>query len=501
MTEKNAKAVDTTSLHRGTTNQRRIVQNYQLVWVEANVSSSNEDYQQTLENLRSNVNSVTVFAEPEESVTFLQGIHVEKVFLVVSGYLGRDLVPRIHAMTQIDAIYIFCGETNLHKEWVKKWPKVKGVFNQIEPISKALELAVKQCDQDCAAVSFASTSTDDVSKINLNQLEPSFMYTQLFKNTLFTMEHDRTKAVLDLVKYCQEAYADNPHQLALVNEFGREYHPEQAIRWYTREGFTYQMLNRALRLLEADIIVNMGFFIHDLHQQLKQLHQEQVRNSGGRAFLVYRGQGLSTTDFEKLQKSQGGLMSFNCFLSTSTKKETSIAFAEAAALSEGKVGILFVTTIDPSRTSITFADIQTVSYYAKEAEILFSMHTVFRIGTIKQKGHERSYCEVSLTLTNDDDKELRNLMKRLAVENQAPNGWERIGKLLIKVGQPDKAEELYHTLIEQTSNANDQSRYYHQLGFANNGQGDYKEALSSFERAQEIYEKSLPADHPTLAAS
>lgn len=195
------------------------------------MATSNQDSQRTLEHLRITVNDVNMFTETEICITFLRGIQLEKVFLIASGSLAQGVVPRIHDMTQIDAIYIFCSNKSGHEEWVKNWRRVKGVFTEIKHISKALEQAVKQCDQDCAAVSFASISADRASKVDLDQLEPSFMYTQLFKNTLITMEHDRKKVVLDLVKYCQQAYAENPSQLSLVNEFGRDYKPEQAIRW------------------------------------------------------------------------------------------------------------------------------------------------------------------------------------------------------------------------------------------------------------------------------
>jgi Tfp pilus assembly protein PilF len=287
----------------------------------------------------------------------------------------------------------------------------------------------------------------------------------------------------------------------LVNEFGRDYHPEQAIRWYIREGFTYQMLNRAIRLLKADIIVNMGFFIHDLHQQLKQLQQEQVGNYGGQPFLVYRGQGLAILDFEKLQRSEGGLLSFNCFLSTSSHKDVPIMLAESSAMGTDKVGILFVMTIDPNVSFIPFADIQNVSFFKTEAEILFSMHTVFRIGTIQAKDHGRPYFEVALSLTKDDDMELSNLIEQLDSDMQASDGWERMGQILIGVGQPNKAEELYNTLLEQTSNANNEGRYYPQLGFIKDAQGHYNEALFFYERAMEIFQKSPPANHPDLATS
>ena len=499
-----AKATSTvTNVRRiGThSNRTRIVQNYLLVWVDANATTSNEDSQHTLEQLRTTVNEVNTFVEPDQCLTFLQDIQLEKVFLIVSGSLGRDLVPRIHPMTQVDAIFIFCGDKSRHEEWVKKWPKVKGVHTKIKPICEALELAVKQCNQDSTPLSFAQVSEEDASEINLNQLEPSFMYTQLFKQTLLDMEHDRKTAVRDLVKYCQETYAGNPAQLTLIEEFSRDYQQQRAIWWYTREGFTYQMLNRALRLLEADIIVNMGFFIHDLHQQIQQLHKEQLAGYGGQPFVVYRGQGLSTGDFEKLKRSRGGLMSFNCFVSTSMKKDKPLEFARTATMDEDRVGILFVMTIDPKISATPFADIKEVSYYGDEAEILFSMHTVFRIDTIQQMAKKASHVQVHLILTVDGDKKLNDLMKQLAGDVGSSSGWERMGRILLEVGQPDKAEELYHTLLEQTSDQGNQARYYHQLGYIKNEQGDYPEAVSFYKRALEIQEKSLPANHPSLATS
>ena len=485
----------------GYSNRSRIVQNYLLVWLDANATTSNEDSQQTLEQLRSVVNDVNLFMEPDACVDFLSEIQLEKVFLVISDSLGQDLVSCIHQMSQIDAIYIFRGDESRHEKWAKEWPKVKGLYSQIEPICEALTLAVKQCNQDSTPVSFSRVSGEDASEINLNQLEPSFMYTQLFKQTLLNMEHDRKTAVRDLVKYCQKTYAGNRAQLALIEEFGLAYHQQQAIWWYTREVFIYQTLNRVLRLLEADIIVNMGFFIHDLHHQIQQLHKEQLAGYGGKPFVVYRGQGVSTSDFEKLERSRGGLMSFNCFLSTSTDREASMMFVANPAADPDGVGILFVMTIDPNISPTPFADITEVSYYQDEAEILFSMHTVFRIDAIKQMNEEGSHVQVNLILTVDQDTQLNDVMEQLDGEVRLSSGWERIGFLLLKMGQPEKAEELYHTLLEQTSDRRGQSRYYHHLGYIKNEQGDHQKALFLYERALEICQKILPANHPVLATS
>ena len=121
-----------TRQNSGHSNRQRIVQNYLLVWLDAHVTTTtNDDSQHTLQQLRGVVNDINLFMDPEKCVAFLDGVQLERVFLIASGSLGRDLVPRIHPKSQIDAIYIFCSDKSQHEEWVKKWPKVKGVHTQI----------------------------------------------------------------------------------------------------------------------------------------------------------------------------------------------------------------------------------------------------------------------------------------------------------------------------------------------------------------------------------
>ena len=481
-------------------NRSRIVQNFLLIWVDANIASSNEDSQKTLQKLRRVVNDINVFSNPEECVTFLEDVNMEKAFVITSGSLGQQVVPLIHPIAQVDTIYIFCGDKGRHEEWTKSWSKVMGVHTRIGPICEALQLAVEQCNQNSIAISFPDFQEEGISSTNLDRLEPSFMYTQLFKKALLDMHHEQ-KAVQDLVTYCQDKYKGNTYEMALITEFGREYHPGKAIWWYTRECFAYQMLNRALRLLEADIIVNMGFFIHDLHRQIEQMHAKQVTRYHGEPFVVYRGQGLLTTDFEKLKRSQKGLISFNSFLSTSQNKEVSLGFARGALKNDNMVGVLFIMTVDPKTTLTPFAQIQEQSAVQGEVEILFTMHTVFRVGTIKTTGDQGRLFEVHLTLTPDDDSQLRSLTESFDEEFQGCTGWDRLGRILMQSGNSKKAEELYENLLLRSSNQLEEALYNQQLGTIKWNQGEYQAALLFYEKALDIRQKSLPANHPHLATS
>ena len=76
------------------------------------------------------------------------------------------------------------------------------------------------------------------------------------------------------------------------------------------------MVNQALRCLEMETMAKLGFFTRNLHQQLLQLHREQLNDFKGK-LVVYRGQRFNEEDFHHLNSNKGGLLSFNNFLSTS----------------------------------------------------------------------------------------------------------------------------------------------------------------------------------------
>ncbi|CAF1060601.1 unnamed protein product [Rotaria sordida] len=253
--------------------RQRMTENYLVIWVDANINMENEDCQHILSQLRDVINEVKICITADECIRLLNENKEETSFVISSGKLGQVLVPTIHRMQNLDSIYIFSHNKELHEEWAKHWRKIKGINESIESICKMLQIAVKQYNQNNAMVSIISADADGSSQ-NLNQLEPSFMYTQIFKEILLDMKHDQ-QAIKDLVIFCQEQYQGNSRGLKIIDEFQRTYHPTLALWWYTRECFTYTMLNRALRTLDGDIIIRMGFFLCDVHRQIEDLHSKQ----------------------------------------------------------------------------------------------------------------------------------------------------------------------------------------------------------------------------------
>ena len=211
---------------------------------------------------------------------------------------------------------------------LKNWSKIKGVFTEISPVCEALKQVAQQCEQNAIPISFMATS-GDVSKKNLDQLDPSFMYTQILKEILLTIKFEPNilQNILIIVVTSLPKMKVNWKR---SKNFKLKYRDETPIWWYTYEGFLYPMLNRSLRVMDVDIIIKMGFFIGDLHRHIEQLHKKQFNGQNSvTSFTVYRGQGMSEEGIRADEKNIGGLISFNNFLSTSINRDVSLLFAES----------------------------------------------------------------------------------------------------------------------------------------------------------------------------
>jgi tetratricopeptide (TPR) repeat protein len=287
--------------------------------------------------------------------------------------------------------------------------------------------------------------------------------------------------------------------LKIIEEFQEEYKLHTPIWWYTRECFLYHLLNRALRNQESDVIIKMAFYLCDLHKHIAQLHKEQSKDFR-KQFTVYRGQAISREMFEKLKKTKGGLLSFNNFLSTSIAEKIATGFVNAALKDTTSVGVLFIITVDPSISSAPFADLDKVSYYGEsEKEILFSMHTIFRIGDIKQNNDNNRLWHVDLTLTKDSDEQLKHLLERMRVEIGGSSPSYRLGALMIKLGEFVKAKQIYESLLACTSDELEKAHIYFQLGYVNDNQENYDIALKFYQDALTIYREHLSPDHQNIA--
>ncbi|CAM4841874.1 unnamed protein product [Rotaria magnacalcarata] len=480
--------------------RRRMAQNYLVIWVDGNIDENTVDCQNTLAQLRAVVSDVNVCTTPEGCIEFLNEMDDGKAFIISSGAFGQHLVADIHGMPKVDAIYIFCGNKARHEPWAKDWSKIRGVFTSIKSICESLKKVAREYDHNSIPMSFVPkrcTSDAASSEQNLNQLPPAYMYSVIFKDIVLEINDDDAKSIKDLEIYCKKKEIPDEE----INELISKYHQKSPVWWYTCEMFLYGMLNRGLRSLDMEALSKLGFFIRSLHLQLEQLHLEQSAKFK-KSFTVYRGQGMSKEDFQNLLDSKGGLLSFNNFLSTNMEPKVGVEFVERTMKkNEDIVGVIFIMTIDQSKLStsnIPFAMIDEHSAVRGEKEILFTMHTVFRVVEMKQTAKNNRLWEVQLTITDGNDPQLSTLTNRIK-EEIGGTGWHRMGHLMLKLGHLDQAGELYQELLKNASTDSDRVHTYHKLGWLKDDQGKYQEAVEFYEKSLEIKRKTLPDDDASLA--
>ncbi|CAF1561736.1 unnamed protein product [Adineta steineri] len=181
--------------------RRRMVRNYSLLWLDEDMNETNKVFQNNLAQLRTVTNDVNVFKQQDECIDFLTDGQDIKCFLVVKNSMAQQIMPLINDIPQLDSIYLFSNIKSLHEKWATKWRKIKSVHTSIKDLCQALQLNVKQYNKDSIAMSFITVNELD-STHNLNQLEPTFMYTQLFKDILLNMQHNE-QAIKYFITYCR----------------------------------------------------------------------------------------------------------------------------------------------------------------------------------------------------------------------------------------------------------------------------------------------------------
>jgi tetratricopeptide (TPR) repeat protein len=475
----------------------RLFQNFHLVWLDESIDETKDDCRNSITKLQQVVNTVNTFIDYDECIDFITDIE-EKVFMVVSGQFSQTIISIVQDISQVNCVYIFRESNMPYEKLAKEWPKVAGVYADITSICEALKQAAHDCDHNSVSISFAK-KPDGTANQSLDTLDPSFMYTQILKEIFLTIDFEEVH-FNEFITYCREQFVDSSTEMKNIDMIEKEYHRHQPIWWYTYPCFLYSMLNRALRLMEADLIVNMGFFVRNLHEHITALHFEQYGGQNrSNSFTVYRGQGFSQTDFNHMKTTHGGLISFNNFLSTSLDREVSFAFAESTTGKPDLIGILFEMKIDPSLSSTSFANVANIGYFQGEEEILFSMHSVFRIGQVKQIDEKNNRLwQVELTLTDDHDPQLQELTKSMRDFTEGPTGWFRLGRLMMKVAQVDKAQQVFEMILNRTTREKEKGEIYHYLGWIKYDQGKYTEAITYCEKSLKIFEKTLPSNHPDL---
>ncbi|CAF3539137.1 unnamed protein product [Rotaria socialis] len=457
---------------------------------------TDEDSRHFIAQIQLIISNIRIITDVDQCINFISNINDKNIFMIVSGSLGQNVVPLIHAMPQLVAVYVFCEDFSCHKQWTRKLSKVKGVFKEADALCKALKSYSQKYACDFTSISLPSALQNSNRYSSL--LGPSFIYSKLLVEILLEIEY-REHDFKDFVEYYRTQLDGTSRQLAMLDEFEKHYCPESSINWYTRSKFLYLAVNKALRTNQVDLLIKMGFFIRDMHRRIEHLFLKQRDMYGSHQITIYRGQIISKADFNRLHKSVNGYISFNQFLSTTTNRDVAVSFASGDIEFSDTVRTLFEIEMNPSTATMPFASIRSLSEFEEEDEILFSVNSVLYIIDINQT-NEGLWC-IKLSWTNETDQQLNNLAERLREEIQGSTAWHRLGYFVIQLGEYSTAEEIYAIFLDHISDSNEEAKIYFQLGLIKDKLGQYVQAISFYTKSVEIFQAKKTLHHIDLAVA
>jgi len=97
---------------------------YPLIWLDSLVNTSEENLDgQKL--IRASIDHLKKFDNVNKCEEYIRSIaQDERIILIVSGRLGREIIPRIHQLRQVSSIYVYCLDKSANEQWAKQYKKV-----------------------------------------------------------------------------------------------------------------------------------------------------------------------------------------------------------------------------------------------------------------------------------------------------------------------------------------------------------------------------------------
>lgn len=382
-------------------------ENFILIWLDPLRDPDHPETKDSIRYFQELVHLVSLIFDDDHCLDYISGIEHEKIFLIISEHYARQFIPILTDCPQIDSIYVHCKDRDQYERWALEQKKIKGVFNQLEPIYDALRRDIRKCEDDL--IPFTVTACN-------SQWNPSFIRSQLIKEILLDLPYS-PNAKFDFATLCTSIYHGNAYQWDRIQHFAVENDQTSSIRWYTSECCVYSILNKAFRLADVNILLKMGFFIRDLHHEIAERHRQTNKLD---RLIVYRGQGMSEESFQRIINHRSGFLSFDNFFIATTDEDVALAYARDNSL---LTGILFRMEID--RRKALFTPLDKINYSGESSdEVLFSTHTIFRIEYFKKL--EDKFWQIDLTLSTKDDADFEKLKKDLREKIHEKNLHERL---------------------------------------------------------------------------
>ncbi|CAF1397494.1 unnamed protein product, partial [Rotaria sp. Silwood1] len=98
------------------------LETYSIFWLDASVN--NDENRAAQKRLRAIINQLGTFVDPDEFMARVRYIHEgDLTILIVSGRMGRIVVPEMQTLRQVSSIYVYCYDKAANEKWSQSFSK------------------------------------------------------------------------------------------------------------------------------------------------------------------------------------------------------------------------------------------------------------------------------------------------------------------------------------------------------------------------------------------
>ncbi|CAF1133903.1 unnamed protein product [Didymodactylos carnosus] len=461
-----------------------------LLWFDKNLNSNIKDIKLTKDLLRQINNYVLFFTNQSECLKYIQQVKNEKILLIISGSstIDNEFLKQIHEFRQIDSLFIFCVEKEKYEQLLSNmnYQKIIGIFTDQETLMRTIRHTIKLIEQQ-SSVFILYNHTQKTTR-NLANESGSFIWHQLLKDVLQRMPIDAIAGKREMLDICYKYYRDNKRELQNIQQFEKTYTSDDAIRWYTKDGFIYRLINKALRTEDIEVLHTFRYYINGLSACLGRDYELRKQRQT-ETLKLYRGITQTNDEIQRLQTSIGKLISTNGFFSTTKNKRVAEMYAGIGCNNFKYESLLFEIDIDmQTHTHCIFADVSCYSLFSDEQEVLFDLGTVFEIASVDYNSTDQYWiCQMMSTNRGLQIAEEYLTLRKSEMTSEDVDLSVLFGHLLYDMGEYNKSQKYFENLFADRGN---DANVYLGIGHAQYIRGEHQEAIKSYKRAYDVCDSS-----------
>jgi len=433
--------------------------NSYIIWIDEKIDNEeNSNYSKELKSM--GLLNLSLYKEIDEAINQMKSLKFQETKVIISGRLYFEFVKKfkekIRDMCVAPKLIVFTKNKENFIEYNKEFLSINNIFytfggiaitfDDVKKFLRSEDIPQKMKNSNEKRLIFENVNNikltfeyiDSIEKLELPLFFKSLIdnasndnmeeFTNLLYNT-YSKSNDKIKILLDSIK----SMIDIP--IEILSKY--------YVRLYTIESDFYKNINDELKLNKKEKYLP---YIKTLYEGVKLKSLSLASDN-----ILYRGSKISNEEVKKIESFlnnkienlPGAIVFSKSFLSFSKEKGIAEKYLKNENKNLSKVLYILEKDDNIGYNLSTHADIEIISYFPGEKEVLFFPFSSFEIKEIKETniGEEKEY-EIRLLYLGKYLKEIENNKNIINIENKIPDS--EFKKQLCEFGliEPEKIKNI-----------------------------------------------------------